>query len=933
MNKSLQLFKKILIICALAFALVSPVSAQVQPLAVQNLSFKADIYGDSTPENIEYVADLNFYNWGGYGTNAHVFRALLQGGDQIAYGVSTNDPNSFTFNVSAQNSVTPVILTITNAEYSTGIVTMPSTNQLNYVWDVNKSGFHLLLHKIATLISDPDITAKYYIKEIFSIENLGPYFDLNSFSEYYHMDDIARLRDYNNNGVNETLLAINNYSTSGYPVFGKVYLTHQNLTVDFVSDGVYATVNSYPVQKSFSSGISQEITEAAYVTGLAKDSTAENQVATDAKTLLDDYDINTPLLSLPFPHSAIDNGLAHIWSYFDHEYPIYDAEPSAVAGTIMNFTGVETPGTLSSCIAGESCYSGHDGIDFSFFGNSNKIGKDIPVLAASAGTVSYEKSDCSGNVVKINQGRYQTVYYHLQDDSYLKKSGTVNLGDRIGTVGHTGTCQTGDHLHFGVFYDQNNDGIFSSDEVVDPYGWRNQCSQVTADPWTISFQDNNNNTRKGATSGWLWDFSPPICTIKPAGTGQILSTTDGVNITFPADAISNPATIAYNIAPELGGESALAANTTVNAPGETTIATGHTFQVTAIYLDGISVPSFVAPVELSVTYDNSDIGYGDESTLKLYQWDNVSANWTQLTTTLDTVANQAGANIDQPGIFSLRAQPLNLKPSLISVSPSEADTNGDISIIVTGENFISTPSLNLGMGSLDVTYNSSSSLTATIPAKMAPGVYDLTLRNPDGQIAILPDAFTIKTLIYLPLIVNKSATQSISIPISADNQDSYEDGTNFNLSGDGNHNDWVGTESQVMTGWIFNNLQIPKGAVITNSYMIFRGYGFGDATPRISGFAEDNPASFAANGSNKPSLRPTTSHVVDWTNTFPFAWTMFQTPDLSSIIQEIINRFGWIAGNSIGIKASNPSGTGTNWCAIDYAGGSYTTLYVTYTMP
>ena len=285
MNKSARLFKQIMSI-VMAFVLVSPAIAQTQPQAVQNLSFQADIFGSSTPENIEYLSDLNFYSWGGFGVNAHVYRAFLQGGDQIAYAVSADNPNAFTLNVSALNSSTPITLTVTKSEYSAGVVTMPSANQLNFVWDIQESGFSLKLHKTATLVFNPAVTAKYVISETFTIENLGPYFDLNSFSEYLHMDDISRLRDFDGDGMYETLLAINNFSTSGYPVFGKIYLRRQSTTTDFVNDGRYATVNHYPLYKPFPTGVAQEIVRAAYVTGLTKNSTAEQQVASDARLLL-----------------------------------------------------------------------------------------------------------------------------------------------------------------------------------------------------------------------------------------------------------------------------------------------------------------------------------------------------------------------------------------------------------------------------------------------------------------------------------------------------------------------------------------------------------------------------------------------------------------------------------------------------------------------
>lgn len=296
MNKPTFCLKQVILIFVVLIV-VSPVTAQIQPQAVQNLAFQADIFGSSTPENIEYLSDLNFYSWGGFGVNAHVYRAFLQGGDQIAYAVSADNPNAFTLNVSAFNSSTPVTLTVTKTEYSAGIVTMPSANQLHFVWNIQQSGFYLRLHKTATLVSDPTMTAQYTIIETFSIENIGLQFNINSFSEYLHMDDISRLRDYDEDGIYETLLAINNYSTSGYPVFGKVYLRRQSTTTDFVNDGKYAAIHHYPVYRAFPTGVQQEIVRAAYVTGLNKDSTVEQQVANDARLLLASRPCEIPFFS------------------------------------------------------------------------------------------------------------------------------------------------------------------------------------------------------------------------------------------------------------------------------------------------------------------------------------------------------------------------------------------------------------------------------------------------------------------------------------------------------------------------------------------------------------------------------------------------------------------------------------------------------------
>ena len=45
-------------------------STDLLDLPVSNLTFQADIFGDSRPETIQYVSDLAFHSWGGYGTNS-----------------------------------------------------------------------------------------------------------------------------------------------------------------------------------------------------------------------------------------------------------------------------------------------------------------------------------------------------------------------------------------------------------------------------------------------------------------------------------------------------------------------------------------------------------------------------------------------------------------------------------------------------------------------------------------------------------------------------------------------------------------------------------------------------------------------------------------------------------------------------------------------
>ena len=79
-------------------------------LPVSNLSFQADIYGDSTLETISYIYDLSFHDYGGFGINAHIVRSGLRSGDQIAFAVSRDDINSFVIGVSQVGANVPLSL-------------------------------------------------------------------------------------------------------------------------------------------------------------------------------------------------------------------------------------------------------------------------------------------------------------------------------------------------------------------------------------------------------------------------------------------------------------------------------------------------------------------------------------------------------------------------------------------------------------------------------------------------------------------------------------------------------------------------------------------------------------------------------------------------------------------------------------------------------
>ena len=112
-------------------------------------------------------------------------------------------------------------------------------------------------------------------------------------------------------------------------------------------------------------------------------------------------------------------------------------------------------------------------------------------------------------------------------------------------------------------------------------------------------------------------------------------------------------------------------------------------------------------------------------------------------------------------------------------------------------------------------------------------------------------------------------------------------------------------DSQQMVGIRFQNVSIPQGAFISNAYIEFEtDEKRGSATQlTLYGQIADSAPSFMScdSGCYDLSNRPKTTALVTWDNV-P-AWDKYNekhhTPNLASIVQEIVDRDGWASGNSL----------------------------------
>ena len=121
------------------------------------------------------------------------------------------------------------------------------------------------------------------------------------------------------------------------------------------------------------------------------------------------------------------------------------------------------------------------------------------------------------------------------------------------------------------------------------------------------------------------------------------------------------------------------------------------------------------------------------------------------------------------------------------------------------------------------------------------------------------------------------------------------------------------TEKVTQTvGIRFQGVSIPAGATITTAWIQFAVDETGSASTDLVLRAQDspNPAPFAGNGD--VTARPVTAAAVAWT---PPPWTVVgavdseqRTPDLAPLLQSIVDRPDWTAGNAVVVIVT---GTGT----------------------
>ncbi len=157
----------------------------------------------------------------------------------------------------------------------------------------------------------------------------------------------------------------------------------------------------------------------------------------------------------------------------------------------------------------------------------------------------------------------------------------------------------------------------------------------------------------------------------------------------------------------------------------------------------------------------------------------------------------------------------------------------------------------------------------------------------------------------VPIAVTDTITEdSVTFEASSDDAEQLNDEMD-SLFDDDLDAGWEGApedQNVAITGLRFRNIFIPKGAVIDSAFIQIwshEGKSADDvARINISAEASDNAQTFTEEA--LITARPRTTAKLLWEVAEEWElWEKRQTPDLKDLVQEVVNRGGWTAGNAI----------------------------------
>jgi hypothetical protein len=179
------------------------------------------------------------------------------------------------------------------------------------------------------------------------------------------------------------------------------------------------------------------------------------------------------------------------------------------------------------------------------------------------------------------------------------------------------------------------------------------------------------------------------------------------------------------------------------------------------------------------------------------------------------------------------------------------------------------------------------------------------------------------------LDIDYTAPGDITEQVGASADDAVQVGSSVTLTDDHDHC----TSDTNWYGFRFQSVAIPAGATIDSAVLQLYMPTAAEDLVYVDIYGEDVDDSAAfTTGSNNISGRTLTTAKVDWDTANAGAPAWIDSPDISAIIQEIVDRPGWASGQDLAIILDLQSGVDMDVRMWDYTGNAYgARLVLSYT--
>lgn len=254
-------------------------------------------------------------------------------------------------------------------------------------------------------------------------------------------------------------------------------------------------------------------------------------------------------------------------------------------------------------------------------------------------------------------------------------------------------------------------------------------------------------------------------------------------------------------------------------------------------------------------------------------------------------------------------------PQAISLAANASDGDGSIDRV----------EFKVNGSTVGTDFSAPYSVNYNLPAD---GSYDIiaTAYDNDGNSQDSPSRTV--TVGVVSQTIEKRINSSMDDVEERDNGDMYTNSSDVELVYDGSRGNQV-------IGLRFTDISIPQGATIDRAYVQFTVDETNSGSSNLTIRAHDtNDASAFTTSNSNVSNRSTTSASVSWN---PPSWSSVgaagsgqRTPELKSIIQEVVDRSGWNSGNNLAIIIN---GTGERTAeAYDGSSSQAPLLHIEYTV-